>query len=41
MAEVVPEPLRVHRDPRLLPFPRDELVDPGRGQRAPPVRPQP
>src|SRR5271166_860902 len=41
MAEMVPEPLRVHRDPRLLPFPRDELVDPGRGQRIPPVRPQP
>src|SRR5271166_2598707 len=41
MAEVVPEPLRVHRDPGLLPSVRDELVDPRRGQRASSPRPPP
>src|SRR5271165_2981772 len=40
VAEVVPEPLRVHRYPRLLPSADHHLVDPGRRQRAAPVGPQ-
>src|ERR1700722_2243811 len=41
VTEMVPEPLRMPRPPRLLPSPGDELIDPGRGQRPAPVHPQP
>jgi hypothetical protein len=35
MAEMVPEPVRVHRDPGLPPPPGDDLVDAAGGQRPP------
>jgi hypothetical protein len=37
MAEMVPEPVRVHRDPGLPPPPGDDLVDAADGQRPPVV----
>ena len=37
MAEMVPEPVRVHRDPGLPPPPGDDLVDAAGGQRPPVV----
>jgi hypothetical protein len=41
MAEVMPEPVRVHRDAALLAAARDDLVDTSRGQRAAVADPQP
>ena len=37
VAEMVPEPVRVHRDPGLPPPPGDDLVDAAGGQRPPVV----